>query len=502
MGSRKVIIIGGGVAGLSLGCYLRMNGYETEVLEQSAAAGGVCAAWKRKGYTFDGATEWLPGSAPPLNLHDILAEIVDFSRLEIAPFPQFTRVERGGKVLRAYTDVERLERELLDLAPGDAGAIHTFTDAVSQVASLVLPVQRAPELTGILDHLRNARTLVPLLLFIRRWRGMTIAEFAQKLRNPDLRAMLPLIFPRHEFFSVMGLIFALGWMNMGCAGHPVGGSLRFMELVQRRYRDLGGSLKLRSRVRTILTAGGAARGVALEGGGELDADIVVSAADARSTLIGMLGGRHTSPRFRGLLDGAALFPGTIQVSLGLDRTFDGEAHKYLLHLDRPVGFGADRAIAHVIVKLSNLDPTLAPEGKTAVVAHLRTHDDRYWQDLRAGDRSRYREEKERAAGAVIDLLESRFGGVREAIEVQDVATPATYVRFTSNWRGSYQGWAPTPLLVGRTLPKTLPGLGGFYMTGQWVEPGGGLPKVVISARNVAQIICHDDGRPFTASRAG
>ncbi|MBW2263867.1 MAG: NAD(P)-binding protein, partial [Deltaproteobacteria bacterium] len=61
MASRKVIIIGGGVAGLSLGCYLRMNGYETEVLEQSAAAGGVCAAWTRKGYTFDGATEWLPG---------------------------------------------------------------------------------------------------------------------------------------------------------------------------------------------------------------------------------------------------------------------------------------------------------------------------------------------------------------------------------------------------------------------------------------------------------
>ena len=83
-----------------------------------------------------------------------------------------------------------------------------------------------------------------------------------------------------------------------------------------------------------------------------------------------------------------------------------------------------------------------------------------------------------------------------------MATPATYVRYTSNWRGSYQGWAPTPLLVGRTLPKTLPGLGGFYLTGQWVEPGGGLPKVVLSARNVAQIICRDDGVPFNASRAG
>ncbi len=502
MKGRKVVIIGGGVGGLSIGCYLQMNGYETEVLEQSASAGGVCAAWTRKGYTFDGATEWLPGSAPPLNLHGILAEIVDFSRLEIAPFPQFIRIERGDRVLRAFTDVARLESELLDLGPEDAGPIREFTGAIEQVASLVLPVERAPELTGVLSHVRNAGTLVPLLLFLRKWRHVTIAQFAQGLRNPDLRAMLPLIFPGHEFFSVMGLIFALGWMCMGCAGHPVGGSLRFMELVTSRYRDLGGVLRLRSRVESIRTSGGAARGVVLEGGEALDADIVVSAADARSTLLGMLGGRHLTRRFRDLFASAVLFPGTIQVSLGLDRTFEGDAHKYLLHLDRPIGFGAYRDIAHVIVKLSNIDPTLAPEGKTAVVAHLRTRDPGYWQDLRADDRSRYREEKQRAAEAVIDLLEGRFGGVRSAIEALDVATPATYVRYTSSWKGSYQGWAPTPLLVGRTLPKTVPGLGGFYMTGQWVEPGGGLPKVVLSARNVAQIICRDDGRPFAATRAG
>jgi phytoene dehydrogenase-like protein len=275
-----------------------------------------------------------------------------------------------------------------------------------------------------------------------------------------------------------------------------------VELVERRYRDLGGELRLGSRVETIRTAGDAARGVVLEDGERLDADIVVSAADARSTLLGMLGGNHLSRRFRDLFASAVLFPGTIQVSLGLDRTFEGDAHKYLLHLDRPIGFGKQRDIPHVIVKLSNLDPALAPRDRTAVVAHLRTRDPGYWTDLRRSNRSLYREEKQRAAEAVIDLLESRFGRIRSTIEVQDVATPATYVRYTSNWKGSYQGWAPTPRLVGRTLEKTVPGLGRFYMTGQWVEPGGGLPKVILSARNVAQIICRDDGRSFTSHRAG
>ena len=54
--------------------------------------------------------------------------------------------------------------------------------------------------------------------------------------------------------------------------------------------------------------------------------------------------------------------------------------------------------------------------------------------------------------------------------------------------------------IGRSLPKTVPGLRGFYMTGQWVEPGGGLPKVVLSARNVTQLVCRDDGRRFRTTR--
>ena len=102
--------------------------------------------------------------------------------------------------------------------------------------------------------------------------------------------------------------------------------------------------------------------------------------------------------------------------------------------------------------------------------------------------------------AVVDLVDRRFGGVQDSLEVMDVATPATYVRYTRIMGGSYQGWAPTPQLIGRSLPKTVPGLRGFYLTGQWVEPGGGLPKVVLSARNVTQLVCRDDGRPFRTTR--
>ena len=59
-----VVIIGGGVAGLACGCYLRMNGYRTEMLEMNDSPGGLCVAWDRGPYTFDGCLRWLVGTDP------------------------------------------------------------------------------------------------------------------------------------------------------------------------------------------------------------------------------------------------------------------------------------------------------------------------------------------------------------------------------------------------------------------------------------------------------
>ena len=74
--------------------------------------------------------------------------------------------------------------------------------------------------------------------------------------------------------------------------------------------------------------------------------------------------------------------------------------------------------------------------------------------------------------------------------MRDVATPVTWERYTGNWQGSMEGW----LMTRKTFPpfrmsKTLPGLKSFYMAGQWVEPGGGVPTAAMSGRNVIQIIC-------------
>jgi len=71
--------------------------------------------------------------------------------------------------------------------------------------------------------------------------------------------------------------------------------------------------------------------------------------------------------------------------------------------------------------------------------------------------------------------------------------------FANSWKGSFEGWFPGAGSFKRRMKKELPGLKNFYMVGQWVEPGGGLPTSLMSGRGAAQVICKRDGKAFTTA---
>jgi len=60
----KVVIIGGGIAGLSTAVYARSCGYDVECLEQHRGPGGLATSWRRGDYVFEACLHWLVGSRP------------------------------------------------------------------------------------------------------------------------------------------------------------------------------------------------------------------------------------------------------------------------------------------------------------------------------------------------------------------------------------------------------------------------------------------------------
>ena len=72
---KKVIIIGAGLAGLSAGCYAKMNGFKSQIFEHHTVPGGVAAAWMRKDYLIDGGVHFIMGYKPGTTLHQTFKDL-------------------------------------------------------------------------------------------------------------------------------------------------------------------------------------------------------------------------------------------------------------------------------------------------------------------------------------------------------------------------------------------------------------------------------------------
>ncbi|MBN1507300.1 MAG: NAD(P)/FAD-dependent oxidoreductase [Sedimentisphaerales bacterium] len=494
MEPKSIAIVGAGIAGLSTGCYGQMNGYRTRIFEMHGGPGGLCTSWKRGDYTIDGCLRWLVGSGPGIGLHRVWQELGAIGGQRIVDHEEFLRFEgKGGKVLVVYSDIDRLERHMKELAPQDARIIDELIRAARKCAKYDLPVDKAPELYGLIDGIKFLVRMFPMLRLMSKWKKVTVEEGARKFSDPFLREALSHMSDLPDF-PMATLIMILAWLQRKSAGYPEGGSLEFSRRIERRYLDLGGEIHYRSPVREILVENDRAVGVRLADGSEHRADIIISAADGHATIFDLVRGRYINKKIRGYYDKLALFPPLIHVALGVARSFDGLPSAVTYALEEPVTIGGTTR-RDFTVELYNFDRKLAPPGKT-VVKVMFPADYTYWKNLRQ-DPQRYKAEKEKVADQVIALLDRRYPGLAGQVEMRDVATPMTWERCTGNWQGSFEGW----MITKETFPpfhmsKTLPGLANFYMAGQWVEPGGGVPTAAMSGRNVIQIICKRDRKTF------
>lgn len=488
---RSIAIIGGGFAGLSAGCYGRMNGYHTTILEMHDQPGGLCTSWRRDPYTFDGCLEWLIGTSVRSRMHRVWEELGALQGRRIVDHDVFVRYEgRSGKRLDVYTDADRLERHLLDLAPVDARRIKELTRAIRRLSKLELGFDGSNRREAVEAALRVA----PLLPELVRFGRLSIREYARRYQDPFLREALIDVFSDLSEMPVLVLVLTLAWMHARNAGYVVGGSQQLARALEKRYLGLGGEIRYRARVAKILVEDGRAIGVRLADGTELRADEVISAADGYATIFEMLEGRYADDHIRRMYSGGLQpFPGLVRVSLGVARDLSAESQTTDFPVEKPIEIAGVRhermAFRHFCY-----DPTLAPAGKSVLQVSFKT-DYAHWRHLHFDHRA-YEAEKKRIAQAVIDNLDRRLPGIKKQVEEIDVATPMTWERFTGNWRGSYEGWMPTPRAFGTMLiggiPKQLPGLEHFHMIGQWTTPGGGLPTAVGDGRAMIRQLCRRD----------
>ncbi|WP_414469839.1 phytoene desaturase family protein [Methanobacterium sp. ACI-7] len=490
--TKKIIIIGGGIAGLSTGIYARINGYDTTIFEKHSKTGGLCTSWSRKGFTFDYCIHNLAGTGN-VRLREVWDDLGAFEGAEIINHEVFTRVEDSrGNVLNVYTDLSRLERHMKEIAPEDSKVIEEYVKTGKSLSGADF---FAMNMGGAISKLKIA----PHLPKIMKWGQVNLNEYAEKFSNDFLKKAFP-----HVQYNISGseipmfahLLFLSGF-NVGDLGWPKGGSIEFSRRIAKRFTDLGGELNKSSKVEKIIVEDDNAVGVILANGKEYRADIVISAADGHETIYEMLDGKYTNETidkyYQSYIEEQAF---GLQVFLGLNRDLQDEPHAISLLLDEPIKLELKK-INSLYLELFDDSSGVVPENKSVIkVVTDGTYD--YWKKMREENLEKYRNEKEKVYQKVLEVLEKRFPGIKEQVEVYDVTTPVTVERYTFN----FHGWQPWPVPDGGMktmmsgLSKTLPGLKNFYMVGQWASAMIGVSNAAVMGRSLIKELCKRDKKKF------
>jgi phytoene dehydrogenase-like protein len=492
---KTMIIVGAGIAGLSTGCYAQMNGYKTSIFELHKIPGGLCAAWTRKGYTFDISMHLLTNSksGPFKKMWDELGVTKD---QEFHYHDSIVVVEGKGKRLDFCLDRERFEKQMLAISPDDVGLIKEFNDLFFGKSIIDSVSLEPPELTGIVSKLKMVFAMIPMIGIFKKFENLTLQEFVARLKDPFLaRALRSSVdtpgWPMLRYPMVALLGFAKGG---GGAGYPLGGSQKVVFKIAKLYKKLGGKIHYKSRVEDVLIENDKAVGVRLEDGSVHKADIVVWAGDGHRLIFDILGGKYMDNTIREMYDKWLVVKPMVHVCFGVNMDLSKEPQKMVYEVEKPITIAGEE-FKWISIIMHAFDKSTAPAGKSALDVWYAT-DYKYWEEL-IKDRAKYDAEKKRIAEETTDALEKKWPGFKSKIEVIDVPTPMTYVRYTDNWQGSVDGWYITPEnMMKQKMKRSLPGLDNLYMVGQWTAPFTGTVMAALSGRQLIQILCKKDRRSF------
>jgi prolycopene isomerase len=487
------IVIGSGLGGLSCAAAFARQGFRPLVLEQHTKPGGYATTFQRGDFVFDVSLHsTVVGERD--GVHNLIPGLPEITDVEFVPHPCLYRAIFPQHDIRVPEKDPRQYAELLSghFPEEKEGIEALFAD----MRGLNADVQKLSQAQGQIDMSRFPVEF-PYLV---KGSSMTWGQMVDaRLRDPRLKAIVSALWGYYGLppSRLSPFYYALPtWSYLEDGGYyPVGKSQKISDALVKFIKERGGQVRLGTRVQEILVKDHAACGARTEAGEEFKARVVISNASAPDTFRKLLPAAEVPADYLRKLDGYSISLSSFQVYLGLKKDLVGELGIKDTEIFYHTGYdpeadyrealaGNVEAGGFCATLYDNLYPGYSPKGKNTLnLLTLSGYEPwrKYEADYLVGNKTEYKAEKERMADVLIARAEKALlPGLRDAIEVREVGTPLTNLRYTANPRGAVYGWDQTLDNSGSTrLPHKTP-VRNLYLAGAWTRPGHGYGGVLWS----------------------
>ena len=476
----KILIVGGGVAGLSAGIYAQMAGHQAIVCEKHFVPGGNLCGWDRGEYHIDNCIHWLTGTNPSTKTYQMWEDLGALGGVEIFQGDSLYTCEYEGKRLSLFKDMKRMETEMLSVSPEDKAEILSFIHAVKALQGFC-GIAGKQHNEGI--HFFQTIQAIPLLI---KYYRLTTGALAERFSHPLLKFFFKAFWG--DDFSSLALIFVCAHFCGENGGIPEGSSCAMAERMTERFQSLGGQLLLKKEAVKILLENERATGVTFADGTSVFADYVILTADPASVfgkLIDLpmpkqLEKNYKNTAYRRFSSYQCAFAcGLSELPFEGDMIFKiPKEYRLLLRTDR------------LIVREFSHEKTFSPEGTNILqtMTFVFEEDAKYFIQLRENDREAYHQRKKEMADALLKLLEDQFPQMKGKLHYVDMWTPATYHRFTGSDIGSFMSFALPSKALPLCVSNRISGLSNVILATQWLQAPGGLPIAAEVGKNAVEAV--------------
>jgi phytoene desaturase len=480
----RAIVVGAGLGGLSAAIRLAARGWEVTVYEKNPDVGGRASGIGAGGFTWDAGPTLI---MMPEVLHELFAvagrrleDYLDLRRID----PYYRVAFEDGRHLDFTGNLPAMVAGVEAIEPGAGRQYLRFLSHAERLSSVARQGIIERSFDGVTDLLKPS-VLAPLL---RSRPFQTVAsEVARHFRSPALRSAFSFqtlyLGTRPDITPAAYLMIPFVEAALG-VWYPMGGTRRIGEAMARVARELGVHVRTGTPVSQILTAGGRASGVTLDGGARAHADAVVVNAEWAYSQRLLLDGGETAP---GRNHGAS----AVLLCFAVRGPVPSPHHTFFLSGDF-AGNLADVFERRVVPERPSIylcrptatDRGLAPAGVELLYALVPC------PTLEGG--IDWQRELPALRGKVLERLAHAGIGLDGRLLAETVLTPEGFRGRYNLLHGSAFGLAATLLQSGPFRPTIRSRrYGGLYHVGASVHPGGGVPIVTLSGRLAAEAIAAD-----------